>query len=107
MPFDFRGKAARRRYFSPRAYRVVLTRERYYSLFAILAVKIILFAYLWTLFGWSIRIMRKSFKNISDAWRVALPAAIVIIAAVIAWNIYKNIKEIIALRREMQEQRPH
>ena len=53
------------------------------------------------------QIMRKSFRNINDAWRVVLPAAIVIIAAVIAWNIYKNIKEIIALRKEVLEQRPH
>lgn len=103
MPFNFREKAHRRAYFHRRVSREVLNRERYYSLFAILTVKIVLFGFLWGLFFSSVRVMRTSFKNISDAWRVALPVAIVIIAAITAWNIYRNIKELIAIRRELKQ----
>jgi hypothetical protein len=47
--------------------------------------------------------MRKSFKNVSDAWRMALPGAIAIIAMLIGYHIYKNIKEILRCNRELDE----
>lgn len=104
MPFHFKEKAHRRAYFSRRMTREVVNRERYYSLFVVLVVKIVLFFFLWGLFASAVRVMGTSFKNINGAWRVALPAAIVVMAVFIARTIYKNIKEIIALRRELREQ---
>jgi len=81
------------------------TRELYYSLFTVLMVKIILFVFLWILFGSSVGVMRTSFKNISDAWRLALPGAIAVIALIIGYHIYRNIKEIQRCTRELSEAR--
>lgn len=85
--------------------RIARTREYYYSLFTILVVKIVLFIFLWILFGSAVRVMRGSFKSISDTWRLALPSAIAIIAMIIGYHIYKNIKDIRKYDRELKEAR--
>ena len=85
--------------------RIARTREYYYSLYTTLVVKIVLFAFLWALFGTSTKVMRTGFKNISHAWRVALPAAVAIIAAIIGYQIYKNIREIVNYAKELQRTR--
>jgi flagellar biosynthesis protein FlhB len=105
MPFDFRKPASRRRFRSSESERILRSREYYYSLFTTLAVKIVLFIFLWMLFGSAVGVMRKSFKNVSDAWRMALPGAIAAIALLIGYHIYKNIKEILRHNREFDEAR--
>jgi hypothetical protein len=105
MPFDFRKPAGRRRFRSPDAEKLSRSREYYYSLFTTLTVKIVLFIFLWMLFGSAVRVMRKSFRNASDVWRMALPGAIAIIALLIGYHIYKNIKEILRCNRELEETR--
>ena len=105
MPFDFRKPAGRRRLGSPEGERLSRSREYYYSLFTTLAVKIVLFIFLLMLFGSAVRVMRKSFKNVSDAWRMALPGAIAIIAMLIGYHIYKNIKEILRCNRDLDDAR--
>ena len=81
------------------------TREYYYSLFTVLAVKIVLFTFLWFFFGASVRIMRTSFKNIAETWRFMLPAAVAIITLIIGYQIYKNIKEIVRYSKELEQSR--
>lgn len=105
MPFDFRKTVRPRRFGSSAGDRIARSREYYYSLFTTLAVKIVLFFFLWMLFGSAVRVMRKSFKNVSDSWRIALPAAIAFIALLIGYHIYKNIREIRRYSREMDEER--
>ncbi|MFA4946958.1 MAG: hypothetical protein WC674_00395 [Candidatus Krumholzibacteriia bacterium] len=105
MPFDFRRPAGRRRFRSSEGERLLRSREYYYSLFTTLAVKIVLFIFLWVLFGSAVRVMRKSFKNVSDIWRMALPGAVAVITIVIGYHIYKNIKEILRCNREFDEAR--
>jgi hypothetical protein len=105
MRFDFRKTASRRRLRSPRRGSLLRSREYYYSLFTTLMVKIVLFIFLWMLFGSAVRIMRKSFRNVADAWRVALPGAVAIIAILIGYHIYKNIMEIRRYSRELEETR--
>jgi hypothetical protein len=90
---------------SPFRSKLLRTREYYYSLFVTLVVKIILFFFLWMLFATSVRIMRKSFRNISDAWRVILPAAVAGIACLIGYHIFKNVMDIRRYSKEMDEQR--
>lgn len=103
MRFDFRERASRRRFRSPERLRLLRSRERYYSLFATLVVKILLFVFLWLLFDSAVRVMRTSFKNVSDGWRTALPAAVAMIAILIGYHIYRNIKEILRLNKEFNE----
>jgi low affinity Fe/Cu permease len=105
MPFDFRKPARRGRFGTSEGDKLLRSREYYYSLFTTLAVKIVLFLFLWMLFGSAVRVMRKSFKNVSDAWRMALPGAIAIIAILIGYHIYKNIKDIRRCSRELDEAR--
>jgi hypothetical protein len=105
MPFDFRKQARPHRFGSSPRDRLARSREYYYSLFTTLGVKIVLFFFLWMLFGSAVRVMRKSFKNVSDTWRFALPAAIAFIAVLIGYHIYKNIKEIRRCGRELDEER--
>lgn len=105
MPFDFRKSSSRRRFGSSAGDRLARSREYYYSLFTTLSVKIVLFFFLWMLFGSSVRVMRKSFKNVSETWKVALPAAIACIAVLIGYHIYKNIKEIRRYSKELEEAR--
>lgn len=105
MKFDFRKGAGRRRWPSSRSAKIVRTREYYYSLFANLVVKIVLFVFLWMLFASSVRIMRKSFRNISDVWRIILPSAVAIIAIIIGYHIFRNIKEIRRYGKELEEAR--
>jgi len=105
VSFDFRRRATKRRHFSREAYRLVRAREHYYSLYFILVVEIILFFSLGGLLIGTMNTLQKAFRNIEPFWRIALPAAIAIVAAVIGWTIYKNIKEILALNRELQQQR--
>lgn len=90
-----------RRRLSPGSYRAVVDHERYYSLFAVAAVKIMLFIFLLAFFGLMLKLMRTSFRNIGDTYRFFLPAMIVVIAVILASDIRKNIMEIIALRKEL------
>ncbi len=105
MPFDFRKPARRRGFRSAEGERLSRSREYYYSLFTTLAVKIVLFVFLWVLFGSAVRVMRKSFRNVSAVWRVALPGAVAFVAFLIGYHIYKNIKEILRFNREIDEAR--
>jgi hypothetical protein len=105
MPFDFKKPARRGRFHSPEGEKLARSREYYYSLFTTLVVKIVLFIFLWMLFGSAVRVMRKSFRNVSDAWRMVLPAAIAGIAILIGYHIYKNIKEILRCNKELAEAR--
>jgi low affinity Fe/Cu permease len=104
MVFNFR-QPVRRRYTSSLRGKIALTREYYYSLFTTLVVKIMLFIFLWMLFASAIRVMRKSFKNISDTWRLVMPTAIAAVALLIGYHIYKNIKEIVRYNKELSEAR--
>jgi hypothetical protein len=105
MLFDFKRPARGRRYSSSMRNKLVRTREYYYSLYTTLVVKIILFIFLWMLFASSIRVMRQSFKSISDGWRIALPGAVAAIAILFGYHIYKNIKEIVRYGKELEEAR--
>jgi hypothetical protein len=105
MLFNFRRPAGARRFLTPSRNKIVRTREYYYSLFTTLVVKIVLFVFLWMLFGTSIKVMRTGFKSISNSWRLALPGAIAAIALLIGYHIYKNIKEIARYNRELEEAR--
>lgn len=105
MPIGFYQRPDRRRYSSHLRDRISRTREYYYSLFTTLMVKIILFVFLSVLFVRTVRIMRTSFKNISNFWRYVLPAAIVVIALILGYRIYCNIKDIQRYNREMSDAR--
>ncbi len=83
----------RRRGFSP-GKRPPGEKEYYYSLGAIILVKIVLFVFLWVLFASSIRVMRTSFRGISQTWRFAFPVFIGAVALYIGYHIVKSIKEI-------------
>lgn len=102
MPLISTRPPRRPRFRSSFGERMARTREYYYSLFTILVVKIVLFIFLWVLFGNTLRAMRTGFKNIPQAWRIILPAAIAAMALFIGYHIYKNIKEIRAHGRELQ-----
>jgi hypothetical protein len=65
--------------------------------------QIILFVFLWMLFVSSVKIMRRSFRNISDTWRIILPSAIAIIAFIVGYHIYKNIRDIRRYGRELED----
>jgi hypothetical protein len=103
--FDFGRPASRGRFRSPGKRRLARSRGRYYSLFATLVVKIMLFIFLWLLFDSAVRVMRTSFKNVSDGWRAALPAAVAVVAILIGYHIFRNIKEILRFKREFNEAR--
>jgi low affinity Fe/Cu permease len=103
VKFDFRKGAGRRRFPASGRGKIARTREYYYSLFATLVVKIILFVFLWMLFVSSVKIMRRSFRNISDTWRIILPSAIAIIAFIVGYHIYKNIRDIRRYGRELED----
>ncbi len=105
MVIGFRAPQGRRRFHTRMRDKISRTREYYYSLFTVLVVKIILFIFLWVLFGTTIRVMRVSFKNVSEAWRFVLPVAVAIIAVIIGYHIYKNIMEIIQQNKEMERAR--
>jgi hypothetical protein len=105
MPFNFRKPPSRPGLRSPGRSGLVRSREYYYSLFTTLAVKIVLFVFLWMLFGSAVRIMRTNFRNLSNGWRVVLPGAIAIIALLIGYHIYKNIMAIRGYNRELDEAR--
>jgi len=105
MVFNFRQAAGRRRINSPLRRKIALSKEYYYSLFTTLVVKTILFVFLWVLFASSIKVMRRSFRNISDTWRLVMPSAIAAVALLIGYHIYKNIKEIVRYNRELNESR--
>jgi uncharacterized integral membrane protein len=95
------GPPKRRRFFrSPLRNHITRTREHYYALFSILVVKIVLFIFLWVLFGHSVRIMRTSFKSISQFWRFILPITVAAVALFIGYHIFKNIREIYTLGRD-------
>ncbi|MDD4856840.1 MAG: hypothetical protein PHD74_01900 [Candidatus Krumholzibacteria bacterium] len=103
MPFDFRKRSAKRHSHIFGRTKIVRTREYYYSLFTTLMVKIVLFIFLWMLFASCVRIMRTSFRGISDIWRFVLPAAVVIIAIIFGIRIYKDIKELRRYGNELKE----
>ncbi len=101
MFMGFRPPRRRRAFQSSFRDQITRTREHYYALFSILVVKIVLFIFLWVLFAHSVRIMRTSFKNISQFWRFMLPAAVAGIAIFIGYHIFKNIREIYSFSRDM------
>lgn len=68
-------------------------------------MKIVLFVFLWVFFSASVRIMRTSFKNIAETWRFMLPAAVAVMAMIVGYQIYKNIKEIVRYSRELEQKR--
>jgi hypothetical protein len=103
MPEDFKRRDRARERLSPGSYRAVLDHERYYSLFAVAAVKIMLLVFLLAFFGLMLKLMRTSFSNIGATYRFSLPAMIVVIAVILAADIRKNIKGIITLRRGLRE----
>lgn len=94
MPLISTRPPRRPRFRSSFGERAARTREYYYSLYTILAVKIVLFIFLLVLFGNALRALRAGFKSIPQAWRIILPAAILAMALYIGYHIYKNIKEI-------------
>ena len=103
MPDDFKCGERGRERLSAGSYRTVIDHERYSSLLAAAAVKIMLLVFLLAFFGLMIKLMRTSFVNIGDAYRFSLPAMIVIIAVLLATDIRKNIKKIMTLRKELRE----
>jgi len=105
MLIGFGQRQHRKRFQLSGRNKISRTREYYYSLFTVLVVKIVLFAFLWVFFGASVKIMRTSFKNIAETWRFALPAAVAIIAGIIGYQIYKNIKEIVRYSKQLEQAR--
>ena len=75
-------------------------REYFYSAVSILVVKITLFVFLCILFSISLRLFHYRFSDSTPIIRYSVPALVAIFAIVLARNIYKNIKEIIALSKE-------
>ena len=90
----FTSPSRRRRAGSSLEGRILPTRGRYYSLFVILIVRLILFVFLWVLFATTVRIMRTSLRSIPQHWRYVLPGVIAGIAALIGYHIFLNGKEI-------------
>jgi hypothetical protein len=105
MPFNFRKRSVRREFTLSGRSKIGHTREYYYSLFATLMVKIVLFISLCMLFASSVRIMRTSFRSISEAWRFIMPSAVAIIAIFFGYRIYKDIKYIRSYSKEMERAR--
>jgi uncharacterized integral membrane protein len=105
MVIGFRQPQHRRRFQLSGRNKISRTREYYYSLYTVLSVKIVLFAFLWVFFGASVKMMRASFKNIAETWRFALPAAVAIIACIIGYQIFRNIKEIVRYSKELEQAR--
>lgn len=81
---------------------IARTREKYYALFSILVVKIALFASLWVLFGTSLRAFRGRAKSMGQFWSTVFLAFIAIIAIFLGYHIFKNIKDIKDLDRELK-----
>jgi len=86
---------------SPR-YSSQVEHERYYSLFAVTAVKIILFVFIVAFLGLTFKLLRTSLAHIGNAYRFVVPAMIVIIAVLLASDIRKNIKQLLALRKNFR-----
>ncbi len=75
-------------------------REYYYASMSVLVVKIVLFVFLWILFYHAYRVFSIRFEHLPPSLRYAVPAVIAIFAIVLAYFIFKNIKEISASSKE-------
>ena len=106
MPVEFRrGERARER-LSQGFYRSRIDRERYYSLFAVTAVKIVLLVFLLAFCGLMIKLLKTSFVTVGTAYRVFLPMMIAVIVLLLASDIRKRVKELKAMRRERRQRDP-
>ena len=91
----------RRRFRSPIRERMKRQREYYYASFTVTVVKIVLFIFLCILFSVALRLFHYRFQTAAPPIRYAIPTIIAICAVVLAYFIYKNIKDI----REISEER--
>jgi amino acid permease len=69
-------------------------REYYYASVSVLVVKIILFVFLAVLFSVSIRLFHYRFAHLAPPIRYAVPALVAIAAIILAYYIFKNIKDL-------------
>jgi amino acid permease len=93
-------RPARRKFRSTIHERRRRQREYYYASFSILVVKIILFVFLAVLFVVSLRLFHYRFTHVHPMIRYIIPSLVAAIAALIAYYIYNNIKEIKELRNK-------
>jgi hypothetical protein len=92
----------RRKFRSPIRERRQRQREYYYAAVSVLVVKIVLFIFLAILFSVSARLFHYRFQHITPALRYAVPVFVAAAGVVLAYFIYKNIKD---LRELSEEQR--
>ncbi len=92
----------RRKFRSPIRERRKRPREYYYAAVSVLVVKIVLFIFLAILFSVSVKLFHYRFEHITPALRYAVPALVAGAGIVLAYFIYKNIKD---LRELAEEQR--
>jgi len=97
----------RRRFRSPIRERMKRQREYYYASFSVLVVKIILFIFLCILFSVSLRLFYHRFQNTAAPARYAIPAIVGIFAVILAFFIFKSIKEIREMSKERRRDLPH
>ncbi len=80
-------------------------REYLYAAVSVLVVKIILFVFLCILFSVTIKLFHYRFEDGGFVVRNSVPALVAAFAAILAFYIYKNIKEIRALSKENSSSR--
>ncbi len=92
----------RRKFRSPIRERRRRQREYYYAAVSVLVVKIVLFVFLGILFSVSARLFHYRFQHVNPALRYAVPAFVALGAIILAYFIYKNIKDLKELAEEQR-----
>ena len=95
-------KPDRRKFRSPIRERRKRQREYYYAAVSVLLVKIVLFIFLTILFTVSVRLFHYRFQHIAPGLRYLVPALVAAAGVMLAYFIYRNIKD---LRELAEEQR--
>ncbi|MCK4350306.1 MAG: hypothetical protein KAX13_05570 [Candidatus Krumholzibacteria bacterium] len=93
----------RRKFRSPIRARRQRLREYYYAAVSVLVVKIVLFIFLSILFKVSVRLFHYRFQNVTPVLRYAVPALVAAAGIVLAYFIYKNIKDLRELAKEQRK----
>jgi hypothetical protein len=78
-------------------------REYYYASITVLLVKIVLFIFLAILFYVSLRLFHYRFGHLAPILRYAVPALVGIFDLILAFFIYRNIKDIRELSQDRRQ----
>ena len=95
----------RRKFRSPIRERRRRQREYYYAAVSVLVVKIVLFIFLGILFSVSVKLFHHRFQHVAPALRYAVPAFVALAAVILAYFIYKNIKDLKEISEEQLKSR--